>query len=536
MLSIMQGISLLNNGALLNQYEGTVVIGTKRYYTTPLSISETILGTVIPNVTANTITQKVTNVADIEFSSDTGFWAKQVGTSINGGVCHIGANFAFYKFNLLTIGHTYRIIIEILATHGTTGIYFPFIGNDERINGAGFHEIIVTATAMHFYCYNEGAETIDVDNILILDVTGWCALEIPAYCNYANDAVNYVDYGKLYNFYAIKKIQDDIDTYNNANPTNKHKCRVIDYDDYTNITNALNSSVGGGKMKEIGTEHWDSPNTGADNSTGLTLLGGGFRYGADGLFYDIKKTGIYWLNSIVDDFKSKAFSAIYNAASLAESIQPKLQAFSSFYAYYNSRGLILGDSTISASYGQNGIDYYLLTDSERQKGNDIYNIANSGDTIQNQKDKYLINIRKGTYDYVFIQLGINNLSFTTIEADWVALLQDLIDTVAAGEPAHCKIVVCTMVPYRSAMVDNYGASNGEICYQKWISVNEAVKGNGLIPITGVDGVAYEHTPLLDDGLGNLLEIYQVDHVHPNNAGRQIIANSWKQVLNGFNIL
>jgi uncharacterized protein (TIGR02145 family) len=48
----------------------------------------------------------------------------------------------------------------------------------------------------------------------------------------------------------------------------------------------------GGKLKEAGTSHWNSPNEGADNSSGFTGLPGGSLF-ANG-FYEIGNTGIWW--------------------------------------------------------------------------------------------------------------------------------------------------------------------------------------------------------------------------------------------------
>jgi len=49
----------------------------------------------------------------------------------------------------------------------------------------------------------------------------------------------------------------------------------------------------GGKMKETGYAHWDSPNTGATNSSGFTALPGGLRY-SNGTFGYISDSGYWW--------------------------------------------------------------------------------------------------------------------------------------------------------------------------------------------------------------------------------------------------
>ena len=52
-------------------------------------------------------------------------------------------------------------------------------------------------------------------------------------------------------------------------------------------------SVAAGKLKEIGTTHWVSPNTGATNEYGYTALPGGYRF-INGFFVDIGLFGNLW--------------------------------------------------------------------------------------------------------------------------------------------------------------------------------------------------------------------------------------------------
>jgi len=52
-------------------------------------------------------------------------------------------------------------------------------------------------------------------------------------------------------------------------------------------------SIAGGKMKEVGTAHWNSPNTEATNSSGFSALPGGWRYSL-GEFSNIGYKGFCW--------------------------------------------------------------------------------------------------------------------------------------------------------------------------------------------------------------------------------------------------
>ncbi len=52
--------------------------------------------------------------------------------------------------------------------------------------------------------------------------------------------------------------------------------------------------LAGAKLKEAGTLHWDSPNTGATNESGFTALPGGFHYQPEGGFTVMGATGGWW--------------------------------------------------------------------------------------------------------------------------------------------------------------------------------------------------------------------------------------------------
>jgi uncharacterized protein (TIGR02145 family) len=115
---------------------------------------------------------------------------------------------------------------------------------------------------------------------------------IEKYC-YDNSEANCEVYGGLYQW-------DEMMQYSSTPgkqgicPTGWHLPTDAEW---TTLTTYLGGeSVAGGKMKETGTTHWFSPNTGATNSSGFTGLPGGSRE-TDGGFYDLSWYGDFWSSS-----------------------------------------------------------------------------------------------------------------------------------------------------------------------------------------------------------------------------------------------
>jgi uncharacterized protein (TIGR02145 family) len=96
-------------------------------------------------------------------------------------------------------------------------------------------------------------------------------------------------YGRLYNWDAV-----------NTGKLAPIGWRVPTYAEWTTLSTYLGgNSVAGGKLKEIGTEHWLDPNTGATDEFGFTALPGGDRSDS-GPFYNIGENGYWWSSTEVD--------------------------------------------------------------------------------------------------------------------------------------------------------------------------------------------------------------------------------------------
>lgn len=105
---------------------------------------------------------------------------------------------------------------------------------------------------------------------------------------------NYATYGVLYNWTAAM----DGEASSTTNPSGiQGVCpagwHLPSYAEWTELTDYLGETVAGGKLKETGTTHWNSPNTGATNETGFTALPGSYRH-PNGPFYYIGYFGYWW--------------------------------------------------------------------------------------------------------------------------------------------------------------------------------------------------------------------------------------------------
>jgi len=111
--------------------------------------------------------------------------------------------------------------------------------------------------------YNDGSAIP-----LVTDSIEWAKFETIGYCWYENNDAKFKSpNGALYNWNTVNT--------GKLCPSGWH---VPANAEWARLINVLGGdSVAGGKMKETGPKHWNSPNTGATNESGFTALPGGLR-------------------------------------------------------------------------------------------------------------------------------------------------------------------------------------------------------------------------------------------------------------------
>lgn len=230
-------------------------------------------------------------------------------------------------------GDTVRLVKDsTVLSHGQTGTY---IGNDGKvypticINDQEWLALDLIETK-----YRDGSSIP-----IVVDNTAWISLSTGAMCYYNNDepSITYsttvepytlayneqteqfpsfydftprlyldnkdkylsvkdnigsftVNYGALYNWYVTTNIVD-------IAASGWHIPITADWSILYLYLDPLDEGIGGGKLKEIGTSYWLSPNIGATNEVGFNARGAGVRliHDGNGVYDALKDYTQYWV-------------------------------------------------------------------------------------------------------------------------------------------------------------------------------------------------------------------------------------------------
>lgn len=194
---------------------------------------------------------------------------------------------------------------------------------------------------------------------------------------------------------------------------------------------------------------------------------------------------------------------------------------------------IVGNSTIAAYAGGESIATLMNETSAYS----ISDISVPGYTIS-QEDSLWRRIPvdvKQSLNYVFVQIGLNDLKPEESASKALKRYQSLIDLIRSETNKSCRIITSTMTPCKQRLINLYGNTNGLIAYKKWLDMNTAMTGIGPNKITNFDSYCNFHTNALSDGKGNLAVSYDTgDGIHETTLARQIIANEWMAKVMWYN--
>lgn len=144
------------------------------------------------------------------------------------------------------------------------------------------------------------------------ETSDWAALGCydSAYCYYYNNPAS--EYGALYTWAAATGNQRSKLVPSGVQGICPDGWHLPSSLEFLELSNSLGGSdVAGGKLKEAGFEHWNSPNTGATNESGFTGLPGGYRKEDGGWFYNSGYYAYFWSTAHSYSVFDKRYMILY---------------------------------------------------------------------------------------------------------------------------------------------------------------------------------------------------------------------------------
>jgi len=165
---------------------------------------------------------------------------------------------------------------------------------------------------------------------LVTDQSTWTNLKTSGMCFYNNEELTYKPtYGIFYNYYAV------VDPHglcpDGWHVPSDNEWKILEMYLGMSQTEAdkngtFRGTTEGGKLKELGTTHWLSPNLGATNTSGYTALPAGYRYSVG--FYDINQWAIFWTSTSYDTNQAYDRGLHYNYEKIDRHYYGKLAGLS----------------------------------------------------------------------------------------------------------------------------------------------------------------------------------------------------------------
>lgn len=210
---------------------------------------------------------------------------------------------------------TYDVTLTITTDEGnSTETKEGFIVVEQLAGGCGTTSIVTDIEGNAYSVVTIGSQCWMGENLkvtkfrdgsnipVVTDDNTWKNLTTAGMVSYNNDNANDATYGKLYNWFAV----------NDPRGICPDGWRVPHDNDYRILTEYLDpdDEFAGGRMKEVGTDHWTAPNEGANNSSGFTGLPGGMRF-REGQFDHLGLRGLFWTSRSDGDFEAYFLTLTY---------------------------------------------------------------------------------------------------------------------------------------------------------------------------------------------------------------------------------
>ena len=287
-------------GSNLYDFDGnlytTVDIGTQRWTVQNLSTTHYGDGTLIPNLVSNTSSNLITSWVNTDFSTFTSSGANITSAvEASGTYGHAASNSL-----TLTISDIISGNINVTLNSGTlgklallkNGATYSWIDLSTGVNTFGWSIPENNNYQLQLISSNVGTNmsaTVVANSVY---TNGWVDDVTGAYCYYNNVSTKKNPYGALYNWYAVHNAHGL--AYFKRDGVQETGWRVPTKVDFDNLQ-SYGGVYAGSKLKEVGTAHWNSPNSDATDSYGFKGLPGGYRYGINGAFSDMGYRG-YWFS------------------------------------------------------------------------------------------------------------------------------------------------------------------------------------------------------------------------------------------------